>query len=266
MQVSGLGQFFGLRILRAVESRHRRLIVDDLAGQHLALHFEHASLLDQGTGPRHADPVKLRKLRKPAGFDQRPVRHDAEPLEMRRPVFAEIDVLDVAPTRDRPIQLAIVQSQVLLVEPRLEIGGQRPIEHASRRLRQRDRGGSGELLCLAHLHQIQQPGLFRLLSFRIDPADKQSLRDQGAFLRIVIEPSFPEDLRHLLQRHVVAFRQHLRVSREIFLFRHGTDGHIAWRIEFRIVLDDVVQGRCLRLNRFLLDLEHIPPNADRGSG
>ena len=45
MQVSDLGQFFGLRILRAVESRHRRLIVDDLAGQHLALHFEHASLL-----------------------------------------------------------------------------------------------------------------------------------------------------------------------------------------------------------------------------
>src|SRR5712692_6132047 len=112
-------QLFGLRIVLRSKSRHCRLTVHNLTSQDLAVHFQRAPLLDQRLGLRRRNAMELRELLQSSRLNQLPIRHDAESLEMRGPVLAEVDVLDVSTLRDRAIQCPVVESKILLLKLRL---------------------------------------------------------------------------------------------------------------------------------------------------
>ena len=63
--------------------------------------------------------MELGKLLQSSRLDQSPVRHDTKSLKMRRPVLAEVDVLNITAFRHNAIQRAVIDPQIFLIEFRL---------------------------------------------------------------------------------------------------------------------------------------------------
>src|SRR4029077_7804709 len=125
-------QLFGLRIVPRSKSRHGRLTIHNLTSQDLAAHFQRASLLDQRLGLRRRNAMELREFLHSSRLNQSPIRHDAESLEMRGPVLAKVNVLDVSALRDCAVQRPVVESKIFLLKLRLEFSRQRMGEHVKR--------------------------------------------------------------------------------------------------------------------------------------
>jgi len=205
-------QVLCLGVVLCAKPRHSRLTVHDLAGQHLAIDLERPALFDQHLGLSHGDVVELGKFLHSPSLDKPAIRHDAEPLKMRRPVLSEIDILDVAAFGDGAIQHSVIQAQIFLLQFGLQLARQRPPKDLPRRIDHRKRSGSSDLLRLGKLHQVQRPGLFRPLPGWINQTGKQSSSEDATDLRIYIGSACSQQGGHRLKRDDVAFRQNLGMS------------------------------------------------------
>ena len=83
---------------------------------------------------------------------------------MGGPILPEIDVFDIAMSRNRAIQFRIFQSQVLFLKPRPEFWRQSTVEDARRSFFQGQSIGTCQLFRLGVLDHVQNPGLFRFLT------------------------------------------------------------------------------------------------------
>ncbi len=174
------------------------MAVDNLAGQHLSTDLQRPTLLDQRLRLRLGDAVQTGELLEAAGFHQSPVRHDAQPLEMRRPIFAKVDVFDIPALRHRAIQRPVIEAEIFLLQLCLQILRQSSAKDLARSFHQWKRARPGQLLCLGKLHQIKDERLFGKTRARIDQAGKEPPRQNAAHLRIDIGPPLGEQSDHRL--------------------------------------------------------------------
>src|SRR5688572_1945894 len=116
--------------------------------------------------------MKLRKLLQSSGLDQSSIRHDAEALEMRGPILAEVDVFDISALCHGTIQCTVIDTKVLLIEFRRKFCRQCPVKHHGSDFIERNSPRERQLLCFGKLHEIQRPRLFRNYSRWINPAGK----------------------------------------------------------------------------------------------
>src|SRR5437899_9483726 len=200
--------------------------------------------------------MELRELLQSSRLNQSPIRHDAESLEMRGPVLAEIDVLDVSAFRDGAIQCPVVESKILLLKLLSQIIRQCTNEYLCCSVLQRNRARPGHLFSFSKLHQVQDIRLLGNRTSLIDAAGKQTFRQYSTLLGIDVDASLAQQQSHGIERDTTALSQDLRMPSHIFLLRHRTSGHAPGLIALRIVFDDVIENRWLWLVGFLLYLKH----------
>src|SRR5579885_3271754 len=96
MKPSRRDEILGFPILRSIETRHCRLSVYNLAGEHLAVHFQDAALFPQRACLSGRNAMQSRKLFEAAGWNKLSIRHDAEALEVGGPILSKVDVLEIS--------------------------------------------------------------------------------------------------------------------------------------------------------------------------
>src|SRR5580765_8955479 len=123
--------------------------------------------------------MELRKFLEPSGLNQPSIRHDTESLEMRGPILAEVDVLDITALCYGTVQCVVIDTEIFLIEFRREFDRQCPVKHHCRHFFERNPSRLRQLFRIGKLHKIQCPSLFRNGSCWIDPTDKQSPRQNS---------------------------------------------------------------------------------------